>query len=108
MKIKALTELIESTFFSANIEPSWHFTVQMAIEIHHFNFEIGKRENFPVFFKMGGWVYREGVEVKKRKREQERQFPLAGSASKCSAVGQKGPRVIIDPPSMPDSPCPKA
>lgn len=37
--------------FSANIEPSWHFTVQMAIEIHHFNFEIRKRENFPIFLK---------------------------------------------------------
>lgn len=34
-------------FFSANIEPSWHFTVKMPIEIHHFNFEIGKGKNFP-------------------------------------------------------------
>lgn len=82
----------------------------MPIEIHHFNFEIGKRENFPIslFFFKGRGGYKEGVEVKKREREQEILFPLAGAASKCSAVGQKGPRVIIDPPSVPDRPCPGA
>jgi len=48
------------------------------------------------------------MRLKKGEREQERLFPLAGTASKCSAVGQKGPRVIIDPPSVPDSPCPRA
>lgn len=46
--------------------------------------------------------------LKKGEREQERLFPLADAASKCSAVGPKGPRVIIDPPSVPDSPCPGA
>lgn len=46
--------------FSANIEPSCHFTVQMAIEIHHFNFEIGKRENFPIFKKKGGGLCIQG------------------------------------------------
>lgn len=48
------------------------------------------------------------MRLKKGEREQETQFPLAGAASKCSAVGQMGPRVIIDPPSLPDSPCPGA
>lgn len=81
----------------------------MPIEMQHFNFEIGKGKNFPIyFFKEQGEGYKEGDEVKKREREQERLFPLAGTASKCSAVGQKGPRVIIDPPSVPDSPCPGA
>lgn len=82
----------------------------MPIEIHHFNFEIGKGKNFPIFFflKSRGKDIRRVMRLKKREREQERLFPLAGSASKCSAVGQKGPRVIIDPPSVPDSPCPGA
>lgn len=48
------------------------------------------------------------MRLKKGEREQETQFPLAGAASKCSAVGQTGPRVIMDPPSLPDSPCPGA
>lgn len=55
------------------------------------------------------WWWRVGGErEREREREQERQFSLAGAASKCSAVGQKGPRVIIDPPSVPDSLCPGA
>lgn len=38
-------------FFSpANIVPPEHFTVKTAIEIHHFNFEMGKGKNFPFFF----------------------------------------------------------
>lgn len=37
-------------FFFASIVPSQHFTVKMPIEIHHFNFEIGKGRNFPIFF----------------------------------------------------------
>lgn len=81
----------------------------MPIEIHHFNFEMGKGKKLPHFFlKSRGTDTRRVMRLKKGEREQERLFPLAGTASKCSAVGQKGPRVIIDPPSVPDSPCPGA
>lgn len=49
------------------------------------------------------------VEVKEnREKEQETLFPLAGPDSNCSTVGQKGPSMIIDPPSLPDSLCPRA
>lgn len=62
-------------FFSANIEPSWHFTVKMPIEIHHFNFEIGKGKNFPIFFfffKEYGEGYMEGDEVRKKEKGNKR------------------------------------
>lgn len=85
--------------------------------MHRFNFEMAEKEKllpldfFPLKKRRGA---RRVLRLKKKKkggggeREQERQFPLAGAASKCSAVGQKGPRVIIDPPSVPDSLCPGA
>ncbi len=43
----------------------------MPIEIHHFNFEIGKGKNFPIFFfffKEQGEGYKEGDEVKKKRK----------------------------------------
>lgn len=83
----------------------------MPIEIHHLNFEIGKMEKLPhlfFFFKEQRERYKEGDEVKKRRKGTRETVSLAGAAIKCSAVGQKGPRVIIDPPSVPDSPCPGA
>lgn len=90
-----------------------------AIEMRRFNFEMAEKGKLlPLgFFFFHPLKKRRGtgrvLRLKKKKRggrerEQERQFPLAGAASKCSAVGQKGPRVIIDPPSVPDSLCPGA
>lgn len=69
----------------------------------------GKGITFPSFLKSKDTrILMRLPKKKKKKSEQEILFPLAGSASKCSAVGQKSPRVIIDPPSLPDSPCPRA
>lgn len=47
-----LTELRKSTFPPANMQPSWHVTVQIPIGTQYFNLEIGENGKLLHLFLM--------------------------------------------------------
>lgn len=52
--IKAFTELRNGTFFM-QVVSSLLFTVNKPSERHHFSYEMGKRNNFPIFSEEQGY-----------------------------------------------------